>query len=48
MGNLSEGAQEARNKDLKKYRENNSRKCSREKTNTDKFNLFLFIHIYIY
>lgn len=41
IGQLTEEAQEARNKDFKKYREHNSRKCSRLKTNTDIFNLFL-------
>lgn len=41
IGQLSEEAQEARNKDFKKYREHNSRKCSREKTNQDSFNFFL-------
>lgn len=41
IGQLSEEAQEARNKDFKRYREHNSRKCSRVKTNEDVFNLFL-------
>lgn len=41
IGQLSEEAQEARNKDFKKYRENYSRKCSREKCNEDIFNLML-------
>lgn len=41
IGQLSEEAQEARNKDFKRYREHNSRKCSREKTNQDIFNYFL-------
>lgn len=35
IGMLSEEAQEARNKDMKKYREQFSRKCSRRKTNED-------------
>lgn len=41
IGQLSEEAQEARNKDFKRYREHYSRKCSRVKTNEDVFNLFL-------
>ncbi|KAF0705555.1 nucleolar transcription factor 1-A-like [Aphis craccivora] len=41
IGQLTEEAQEARNKDFKRYREHNSRKCSREKTNLDILNLFL-------
>lgn len=41
IGQLTEEAQEARNKDFKKYREHYSRKCSREKTNEDIFNSFL-------
>lgn len=41
IGQLTEEAQEARNKEFKRFRENNSRKCSREKSNTDIFNLFL-------
>jgi len=41
IGQLTEEAQEARNKDFKRYREYNSRKCSREKTNLDILNLFL-------
>lgn len=41
IGNLTEEAQEARNNDFKRYRENNSRKCSREKSNMDIFNFFL-------
>lgn len=40
IGQLSEEAQEARNKDFKKYREHNSRKCSRSKTNEDIFRFF--------
>ena len=35
IGILSEGGQEARNKDFKKFREFFSRKCSRSKTNED-------------
>ena len=35
IGQLSEEAQEARNKDVKKYRENFSRKCARDKTMED-------------
>lgn len=41
IGQLTEEAQEARNKDFKQYREQYSRKCSREKSNEDIFNLFL-------
>lgn len=41
IGQLTEEAQEARNKDFKKYREHYSRKCSREKSNEDVFNQFL-------
>ncbi|XP_030766971.1 uncharacterized protein LOC115890777 [Sitophilus oryzae] len=41
IGQLTEEAQEARNKDFKMYREHFSRKCSREKSNQDIFNLFL-------
>lgn len=41
IGQLTEEAQEARNKDFKKYREHNARKCSRKKANTDIFNFFL-------
>lgn len=40
IGNLTE---EARKKDFKKYRENNFRKCSREKTNMDIFNFFFLL-----
>ncbi|KAG5873623.1 hypothetical protein JTB14_030036 [Gonioctena quinquepunctata] len=36
-----EKAQGARTKDLKKFREHNSRKCSRSKSNVDIFNLLL-------
>lgn len=35
IGKLSEEAQEARNKDFKRTREFNTRKCSRIATNTD-------------
>lgn len=38
IGQLTEEAPEARNKDFKRYREHNSRKCSREKTISDIFN----------
>ncbi|CAI6370476.1 unnamed protein product [Macrosiphum euphorbiae] len=41
IGQLTEEAQEARNKDFKKFREHHSRKCSRTKSNTDIFNFFL-------
>lgn len=41
IGPTTEEAQEARNKDFKRYREHNFRKCSREKTNLDILNLFL-------
>lgn len=41
IGQLTEEAQEARNKDFKRYREYSSRKCSREKTNEDILNFFL-------
>lgn len=41
IGQLSEEAQEARNKDFKRFREHNSRKNSRINTNQDIFNLFL-------
>lgn len=41
IGHLSEEAQEARNKDFKKFREFNARKTSRKDTLTDVFNAFL-------
>lgn len=41
IGQLSEEAQEARNKDIKKYREGFSRKFSRRQTMEDVFNLLL-------
>lgn len=41
IGQLSEEAQEARNKDFKNYREHYARKCSRENMNEDIFNRFL-------
>lgn len=41
IGQLSEEAQEARNKDIKKYREGFSRKCSRERTMQDVLNWLL-------
>lgn len=42
IGQLSEDAQEARNKDYKNYRYYHARKCSREATNRDVFNRLLF------
>lgn len=39
-GQLIEEAQNARNKDFKKFGELHSRKCSRIKSNTDVFNFF--------
>ena len=41
IGQLSEEAQEARNKDFKNYRESFSRKMSRTKTNEDVLHLLL-------
>lgn len=41
IGQLIEEAQESRNKDAKKFRENNTRKTSRVHTMTDLFNLLL-------
>ncbi|XP_017473241.1 PREDICTED: uncharacterized protein LOC108364163 [Rhagoletis zephyria] len=41
IGQLSEEAQEASNKNFKKYRESNSRKMDREKSNQDVFNMML-------
>lgn len=41
IGQLSEEAQEARNKDIRKYREGHSRKFSREQTMCDIFNHLL-------
>ena len=41
IGQLSEEAQESRNKDIKRYREHFSRKCSRESTMTDFFHWLL-------
>lgn len=41
IGQLTEEAQEARNKDFKNYREHYTRKCSREKCNEDILKLFL-------
>jgi len=38
IGQLSEEAQKARNKDIKRFREDFSRKCSRENTMQDIFN----------
>lgn len=40
IGELSEEAQEARNKDFKNYREHFARKCSREESNEDILNRF--------
>lgn len=41
IGQLSEDAQEARNKDLKRFRENHARKCSRKETMEDVFTRLL-------
>ena len=41
IGQLSEEAQESRNKDLKSFRRSHSRKMSRSSTNEDVFNLLL-------
>ncbi|CAH2001822.1 unnamed protein product [Acanthoscelides obtectus] len=41
IGQLSEEAQESLNKDIKKYRLNNARKCSRESNLRDIFNRLL-------
>jgi len=41
IGLLSEEAQEARNKDMKRFRENNTRKISRKHTMEDLFNNLL-------
>jgi hypothetical protein len=41
IGQLSEDAQESRNKDLKYFRSSHSRKISRSSTNEDVFNLLL-------
>lgn len=41
IGELSEEAQEARNKDFKRYRLNNTGKFSREITNRDLINILL-------
>ena len=41
IGQMSEEAQESRNKHLKQYREHHSRKISRESTNQDVFNRLL-------
>ena len=41
IGQSSEEAQEARNKDFKKYRENYLRKISKEKTNEDILHMLL-------
>ena len=42
LGQLSEEAQESRNKDYKFYRLHHARKCSRSATNEDVFNTLLF------
>lgn len=41
IGQLSEDAQEARNKDIRRYRESFARKCTREKTMSDVFHRLL-------
>lgn len=41
IGQLSEEAQEARNKDIKRYHEGFSRKCSRKNTLEDVFHMLL-------
>lgn len=41
IGDLSEEAQEKRNKDYRYYREHNTRKMSRSSTNEDLFNILL-------
>lgn len=41
IGELSEEAQESRNKDYKKYRYSNTRKFSRRSQNEDLFNMLL-------
>lgn len=41
IGKLFEEAQEASNKDFKRFRENNTRKCSREQTNIDLLHILL-------
>lgn len=42
IGQLSEDAQESRNKDYKKFRLHHSRKCSRSATNEDVFHTLLY------
>lgn len=42
IGQLSEDAQESRNKDYKKFRLHHSRKCSRAATNEDVFHTLLY------
>lgn len=42
IGQLSEDAQEARNKDYKKFRLHHARKCSRSATNEDVFHTLLY------
>lgn len=41
IGQLSEEAQEARNKDCRRFRERHTRKCSRESTNKDLLSMLL-------
>lgn len=41
IGQLSEEAQEARNKDCRRFREHNTRKCSRLATNRDLLNMLI-------
>lgn len=41
IGQLTEEAQEAKNKEMRRYREHHSRKCSRLKTNEDVFKRLL-------
>lgn len=42
LGQLSEDAQEARNKDYKNFRLPHARKCSRSSTNKDVFHTFMY------
>lgn len=42
IGQLSEDAQESRNKDYKKFKLHHSRKCSRAATNEDMFHTLLY------
>ena len=41
IGQLSEEAQETKHKDFKKFRNNNTRKCSRQASNEDTFHRLL-------